>query len=520
MALHTIEDSSPMTALKCNLCGRLLLIFFAMFAAQAVGSAFNIKYNVVQISPLLTGAQQVSFHEAINLYNMIAYPILVAIWGGVLFGLRVPSNDPATHSRQQRRVIMLPWIATILAAAGWLLCIPALFRGLHFSQEEINPHVFFHFPVSVIISMMIALAIGYFIIDWLRQALLFPLYFQEISPSKVRGAFALSVKGRGIVWIIAASICPIVALLLLLISPSPDSRNINFALLVAGFGILVAIFSAALLGRLIAKPLDQLRVAAQTIGKGDLDVRIDNLRADEFGILADEFNLMVNGLREKERIRSTFGRHVGREIAEQLLKSEADLEGVDRHVSVLFADIRGFTTRCENLLPKEAVLLLNTYHAHMTEIIETHDGIVNQLVGDGMMAIFGATGHSKAYASNAVNAGTAMLESLHELGEKLALYQFDPIRIGVGINTGNTVVGTIGSPRRMEYTAIGDTVNTAARIESMTKELGYPLLLSESTRSALTEDIAVEALPPSLIRGRKEPIVLYGVKLPTVSPAE
>lgn len=499
----TTQDRKP--------AGKLILIFFAMFAAQAVGSAFNIKYNVVQITPLLTNSQQSNFHEAINHYNLIAYPILVVIWGSALFRLRSPSLDPVKHSCQQRQLVGLPFTATILAAAGWLLCIPTLFRSLHYSQEAINPHVFFHLPVSVVISMMIALAIGYFVIDWLRQIFLFPIYFRETSPSKAKGAFALSVKGRGIVWIIAASLCPIIALFLLLISPSPDSRNMDFAVLVAGSGILVAILSAALLGRLIAKPLDQLRIAAQEIGRGNLDVRIDNLRADEFGILADEFNRMVKGLKEKDRIRTTFGRHVGREIAEQLLKSESDLEGVDRHVSVLFADIRGFTTRCEILLPKEAVLLLNTYHEHMTAIIEKHDGIVSQLIGDGTMAIFGATGKSASYASNAVKAASEMLSSLSNLGEKLAVHNFDPIQIGVGIHTGHAVIGTIGSPRRMEYTAIGDTVNTAARVESMTKDLGYPILLSDATRKALVEDIALEVLPPSVIRGRKEPIVLYGL---------
>lgn len=482
-----------------------------MFVAQAVGSVFNITYNLVHISPLLSEAQKGSFQQSINLYNLIAYPALVLIWFFAIFRLRKIESDPEKLLRQQQRVINLPWIASLVAAAGWLFCIPALVIGLQLSEETIDPHVYFHFPVSVVIAMIIALAVGYFLIDWLRQVLLFPLYFDQISPSRIKGGHGLSISGRGILWTFAASICPIIALLLLLISPAPDSRNLNFALMVAAFGVFSAIISAALMSRLIVHPVDQLRMAAQEVGKGNIDVVVDNLRADEFGILADEFNAMVAGLREKERVENTFGRHVGKEIARRLLQAKEDLEGVEREISILFADIRGFTTRCETLSPKEAVLLLNEYHATMTEVIENNGGMVNQLIGDGMMAIFGVADDKGDFANNAVSAGRQMLQGMAPLNRKLRGLGFDPIKIGVGINTGPTVVGTIGSPRRMEYTAIGDAVNTAARIEGMTKDLGSPLLVSESTWNALSPKPKGTRLDPQEVRGRRNEIILFAV---------
>ncbi len=484
-----------------------------MFAAQAVGSVFNITYNLVHISPLLSDPQRASFQSSINIYNAAAYPVLVIIWAAAVFRLRKVEEDPDKRLIQQRRVINLPWIASIVAGAGWILCIPALFIGLRISGETINPHVFFHFPVSVIIAMIIALAVGYFSIDWLRQVLLYPAFFDTVSPSRIKGGHGLSVSGRGILWTLAASICPIIALLLLLVSPSPDTKNLNFALLVAAFGIGSAIVSAALMSRLIVKPVDQLRKAAQEVGKGNIDVHVDNLRADEFGILADEFNAMVAGLREKERVETTFGRHVGKEIARKLLQAKEELAGVERVISVLFADIRGFTTLCETLSPKEAVLLLNSYHEHMTAAIEANGGIVNQLIGDGMMAVFGATEETRGFANQSVAAGRQMQKSIGDLNDKLAALGFDPIKIGVGINTGPTVVGTIGSPRRMEYTAIGDTVNTAARIEGMTKDLGSPLLISESTWEALDPKPSGQKMPPQEVRGRKREIILYSIDL-------
>ncbi len=491
----------------------LLAIFGLMFLAQAVGSVFNIVYNLLHIPPLLTEAQQAAFKSSIAFYNAFAYPPLLALWAWAVFRLRRRPRDEAALDTLRRRAVNLPVVAAAIAAAGWFLSIPSLHLGLVLSGEAINRHVWFHFPVSVCIAAVIALTIGYFSIDWARQRLLFPCLFRDESPAKFSGAFHLSVSGRGKLWTLAASICPILSLLLLLIDPTPSDGDVGFALAVAGTGILCAVVSSVLMARLVVTPVEELRRAADRVGRGDLETNVNHLRADEFGVLADAFNGMVAGLREKERIAGTFGRHVGREIAEQLLHHEEELGGVERVLSVLFADLRGFTTRCEGLAPGDAVKLLNLYHEHMTGLIEEHGGIVNQLVGDGIMALFGATGRSALHAAEAVAAGRAMLLGLEGLNAKLAAQGFEPVRIGVGIHTGPAVVGTIGSPRRMEYTAIGDTVNTAARIEGLTKELKRPLLISASTYESADPRPAAERLDPVPIRGRRGEMTLYSVEL-------
>lgn len=225
-----IEEQQDHQSGKRNLMGKLTVIFVAMFVAQAVGSIFNIKYNLVHISPLLSEAQSAAFQRSINIFNALAYPLLVGIWAFLVFRLNKRKTSPGGILKQQRAVINLPILSAVIASSGWLFCIPALFIGLKISGEKINPHVFFHFPVSVVIAMIISLAIGYFTIDWLRQKYLFPHFFQHISPSQIKGAHALSISGRGKVWTIAASICPIISLLLLLISPSEKS-NFWFALL-------------------------------------------------------------------------------------------------------------------------------------------------------------------------------------------------------------------------------------------------------------------------------------------------
>ncbi|MDF1740666.1 MAG: adenylate/guanylate cyclase domain-containing protein [Verrucomicrobiales bacterium] len=482
-----------------------------MFIAQAIGSVFNIQYNLTHLTPLLSEGQQEAFEKGISHYNLIAYPILVVLWGVFVFRLRKAPASEKQRQRNQRRVVNLPFAAMLIAAAGWLFCIPVLLTALKATGEVINPHVFFHLPVSVGVATFIALTIGYFSIDCARQTLLFKYFFSKTSPSKTQCAFRLSISGRGSLWTIAASICPILTLLLLFLSPAPEAKNFSFAISVAAVGIFCAIVSSALMGRLVAQPVETLRNAAQAIGKGDLDVHLDNMRADEFGDLADEFNAMVAGLREKEHVTNTFGRHVGARIAQELLEAKEELSGVDRILSVLFADIRGFTTRCEGLSPKEAVRLLNLYHETMTGIIEANGGIVNQLIGDGIMALFGATGNSPHHANDATSAAIGMIRGLEDLNKRLEKEGFESIRIGVGVNTGPAVVGTIGSPMRKEYTAIGDTVNTAARIEGLTKEVGCEILISHSTWEASNPKPDGKELEPMEIRGRRDHLILHQV---------
>lgn len=491
----------------------LVVVFLLMFLAQAVGSVFNITYNLQHIPPLLTPDQDTAFKTSIALFNASAYPPLVLLWAFLVFRLSAPVLSEKTLLDRRRQVLRLPNQAAGIAATGWLLSIPALFIGLKRSGEAVNPHVWFHFPVSICIAAVVALTIGYFSIDWARQRLLFPCFFRGTSPAKTEGAFRLTVAGRGKLWTLAASVCPIFSLLLLLLDPTPEKSDVWFALAVAGSGVLCAVISSVLMARLVVTPVEELRKAAERVGRGDLTVAMDPLRADEFGLLAEEFNAMVAGLREKERITGTFGRHVGREIAEQLLRNEEELQGVERLVSVLFCDLRGFTTRCESLAPAEAVKLLNLYHEHMTRLIEEHGGLVNQLIGDGIMALFGATGRSSRHADEAIAAGRAMVRGLDDLNAKLAAEGFEPVRIGVGINTGPAVIGTIGSPRRMEYTAIGDTVNTASRIESLTKDLGCPLLVSGATWEAADPKPGGRRLDPVVIRGRSREMVLYAVEV-------
>jgi adenylate cyclase len=273
-------------------------------------------------------------------------------------------------------------------------------------------------------------------------------------------------------------------------------------------------------GRLVTEPVNELRRAAQAVGRGDLKVRIAQQRADDFGPLIDEFNAMVGGLREKTRIEETFGRHVGRQIARQILERDESLGGVEQEITVMFVDIRNFTARAAASTPTQVVSVLNLFLTAMVEIVEQgHGGIVNKFLGDGLMALFSELTGRADHADAAVDAGHNMLARLDRINVDVAALGQPPLAIGIGIHTGPAVVGSIGSPRRLEYTAIGDTVNVASRVESLTKTVGKPLLLTAATRAALRSRRAVKELPPQWVKGQSEPVVVLASRTRGRRPA-
>ena len=180
------------------------------------------------------------------------------------------------------------------------------------------------------------------------------------------------------------------------------------------------------------------------------------MRADEFGLLIGEFNHMIAELREKERLRRTFGLHVGKRAAEQILARDPGLGGVEEVITVMFVDIRSFTAMSAALARARCVEILNQFLRVMVQVVEErHGGMINKFLGDGFLALFGVGGTSDAHADAAIAAGREMLSSLAQLNRDLALEGERALAIGIGIHTGMAIVGSIGSPERLEYTAIG-----------------------------------------------------------------
>ena len=494
----------------------LLLTGLAPLAPTLIGSAVNIWYNLTEIDPLLTDTQRRIFVTTTIWFNLLVYPPALAVWGSVVWSLRAPFRaltrgevvDPARLAQARRRVINLPWWIVLVSGVGWLLCIPVFLWHLATGPEPLHPMVYTHLPVSFVISGMIAMTHGVFGVELLSQRLLYPVFFRGTSAWLTPGARALSLRARGLLWALSAGVCPIVSLVLLALVPSPHAPG--FAVAVGAIGVIFGLHTAWLVGRLVTEPINDLTLAARSVSRGDLGVNIERPRADEFGPLIDAFNTMVSGLREKERIEESFGRHVGQAVARAIMARPAGLGGAEEPITVLFLDIRGFTARAAGVAPQTIVTLLNGFFAEMVDVIEQrHAGIVNKFLGDGLMAIFGDWTGRTDHADAAVAAARDMLARLVVFNAELTGRGEAPLRVGIGVHTGRAVVGSIGSPHRMEFTAIGDAVNVAARVEGLAAALGEPFLITAATRTALRNAPALEALGPHDIKGQREPIVVY-----------
>ncbi len=282
---------------------------------------------------------------------------------------------------------------------------------------------------------------------------------------------------------------------------------------IAFAAVLLAVFGTIFLVEWMTHPLPQLAQAAEEVGAGHLDVRIDVESRDEVGQLASAFNKMVAGLREKNKIRNTFGRYISKEVVDGFLSGKLSLElgGERKEMSVLMSDIRDFTELSEKLPPEEVVRLLNRYLTEMVHVITTHGGTVDKFIGDAILAVFGWPLYRQDHVAMAVDAGLSMQEKLAELNASFAREGKPPLKMGIAIHTGVAVAGNIGSQEKMQYTVIGDSVNLASRMEGANKRLGTDFIVSEAVYKAVEDRFEFKDVGVNAVRGRKEPVHIYSV---------
>ncbi len=508
----------------------LLVIALTPIIPQLLGSAFNIWYNVSVVDPLLaTPELKRRFVEICGGFNLIAYPVATYVWLRCVYSLGpayllLRAQQPvaaAELSLMRRRMIQLPWWGALISAAGWLLGIPVFLLALWQVGHGLDGRMLWHLPISFGVAGFISITHSFFLVEMASHWALYPVFFRDARADQTPGVFALSIRARGLVWAVSAGICPIGSLLLLFFAPPAGGSDPRwFAVFVGTVGIVFGLCTAAMITGLLAQPIDHLRLASKAVSEGRFDHEIPLRRADEFGLLIEEFNQMIRALRDKERLRQTFGLHVGHRAAEHILTRDPGLGGVEQEITVVFVDIRSFTQRAAASSAAETVQLLNDFLGVMVRVVEEqHGGMVNKFLGDGFIALFGVGAGEDNHAATAVSAGRAMLVALDELNTSLTNSGREPIAIGIGIHTGPAVVGSIGSPQRMEFTAIGSTVNLASRIESLTKSLGTALLITEETRHHLEAIGDLQIMPLQDVRGVEHPVRVFGLAKQAVETA-
>lgn len=314
-----------------------------------------------------------------------------------------------------------------------------------------------------------------------------------------------------------------------LVQPSQATLVQVFILVTVAFLLIIGI--GVYLANRITRPLLQVVAASGKVAQGDLDVKVNPVGSDEVAILSQAFNLMVSRLREGAIYRDLLGRTVSPEVREQLRQHIASgdlrLEGQEEIATVLFADVRGFTTVSEEEKPTTVLVWLNEYFSQLVPIIMAHGGVVNKFDGDAVLAFFGILPNPLSPQDSAYRAcqtAQEMLLAIQRFNEERHERGAPRLETGISINTGPVTAGGLGAADRLHYTIIGDTVNAAHRLQSITREFGESgIVISHHTLFALRErhkEFCLEPLGPQMLRGKVEQLLAYRLRpQPVASPS-
>jgi class 3 adenylate cyclase len=300
------------------------------------------------------------------------------------------------------------------------------------------------------------------------------------------------------------------------LKPLAQLRDELVAGVAAIFGIsLMIAWSAA---RSLGRPITVLADVAHAVEGGDLTRTSHLTGRDAFSRLGGALDQMIKGLQERDRVKDVFGRYIAKQAAEQLLKGPLDLGGEVKRVTILFSDIRGFTAMAETMTPEQVVAFLNEYFSEMVDAVLEQEGMLDKFLGDGLMAVFGSFGDQPDHARRAVLAGLRMKSLLAKINGDRAMRGKAPVAIGIGIHTDEVIVGNIGSKQRLEFTHIGDGVNTASRVQALNKEYHTTILVTGATYDLLGGEFAVKPIADVTLRGKTKSLPIYEV-LSSARPA-
>ena len=476
-------------------------------------------------------APPVGLHEIV--LSIIFFAVLVGI--GLRFNIRwvapiarAGAGQPLSEKEAalvRRRALLVPYFAAGLTFTGWVLAgliwgiaIP-LMLGTALSPFQAARQVF----GTTVIAGSLTTAFIFFASEhmWRRRL---PFFFPEGDLSAVRRVPRLAVRARLLTIFLMTGIVPLAVLGILAYRRAldllgadavtaagiVDGLRVTILFLVA-VGIVAAVGLAIFAANSVAAPLKHVEGAMAEVERGRLDGRAPVLSTDEIGAVAEGFNRMLHGLREREMVKETFGKYVTPEIRDEILAGRIRGEGELTEATILFADLRDFTPWVEATVPRQVVQDLNEYFTEMDQAIRAHHGLVLQFIGDEIEAVFGAPIATGDHAEMAVRAALEMRRRLGGWNARREAAGKPALRHGIGIHTGTVLAGNIGGAERLSYALVGDPVNLASRIQGLTKDFKVDILISEATRSRLDGGVQVEELPAVRVKGRAEEVNVYKV---------
>ncbi|MBI4768389.1 MAG: adenylate/guanylate cyclase domain-containing protein [Deltaproteobacteria bacterium] len=425
-------------------------------------------------------------------------------------------------SKARQRLLNVPFLIIPTHMLLWIT-LPGFFFGYGYLTESIDSHSALVLWIRTAMVGLIATAFAFFSTETQARKTLIPLFFPQGRLVEIKGAARQLISRRIRAVYRLSGLVPMAVLVVTLITLALEVNRFGmetstFALGVVRFSlVLFAIFFlyAGVLSRLVSRsivePLEDLLGVVEKVRRGDYESRVRVVSNDEIGALGDSTNTMIEGLAEREVIRSVFGRYVSPEIRDEILSGRIPLEGELREATVLFADLRDFTPLIESLPPKEAVKIINGYFQAMDGAIRRHHGLILHYIGDAILAVFGVPLPRADHPASASHAALEMCGELEKFNAMIALEGRKPLRHGIGLNTGLVLAANIGSHDRVTYSLVGDTVNVASRIQDLTKDFDYDILLSETTRQNLGQEFILKELPATRVKGKQNLLKLYAL---------
>jgi adenylate cyclase len=505
----------------------------SIIANQIAGLA--AEQSIALMSRVSDFAETVRAHslQYVDYWSSVAYPsviIFLYVYMRPVLGWWQEGCIQPAPLLVRRRAVSAPLVSGLAGFVAWLTGIP-LFIGItvgafgRWSPELASQHIF-----TPMINGYLAATISFFLVDRIYRSIVYPKVFPDGGLANVPGAFVLGVRGRFFQLLLALSFIPMFVMLGLTraaevrlargLDPAELLRQLTMASQ-ATFGIylLVGGVLAALVTRSVTRSLEDAAAALRRVQAGDLDVRVPVESADEIGELEDGVNKMVSALRDRERILQTFGRVVEPGVRDRLLASEIEQGGQRRWATVMFVDLRGFTSLTEEFGAEEAVATLNEFFTVTTAWVRECGGIVDKFIGDAALVVFGLLDDAddgevaERSAAAGMRCALGLDERILELNERRTARGKDPLALTVALHSGEVVAGMIGSPDRHEYTVVGDTVNVTARLQSAAKEYGG-VVASEvacNLARATGMEVPVRGTDEIVLRGRRTPVVLHAI---------
>ncbi|MGO9568726.1 MAG: adenylate/guanylate cyclase domain-containing protein [Desulfomonilaceae bacterium] len=517
LATKVLTGARALTILGNVLGACLMFIYFELveagltFAGKQPDLGANLRVFLVG-----TGAVGL-------IISVISYRVLRPLRNGLvrfLSGREVESLELLAG-----RYLNLPIHMAGVSLFGWLISgviftfMPPAFEQFH--QGDVR--LAFRLLVSMyLVGAPATVAFIYFVLEWRTRKSAVELFPQE-TLTDVPSTFRTNVLPKMLSFSFMIGTIPLclVSFITLdqigLIQSDPKHVSVfasqmpHVLLFILWLAVVAVATLSFLMSRSVSEPLQRMGDAMKRIREGELNVSIPVVSNDEIGVMAAGFNSMAEGLRERDFIRETFGSYVSHEVAAEILTSNTgvNLAGELRDISILVSDLRGFTRLSATIEPQLVLKMINAYLETMTEVIVRHDGTIDEIMGDGLLVFFGAPRRAPDHARRAVECALAMQSALLLLNEEYEKQSLPPLEMGIGINCGELVVGSIGSEKRRKYGAMGGPINVAYRVEAQTS--GGQILVTPEIHERLGPSLIVRGHWEVSLKGIEQPVILYQV---------